>query len=205
MARETKPIPAALGFRVKSGWAMAVLLAGNADDLRIVKCEPILLSDAKVPQTKQPYHAALELPETEGRAVARRLCKIVAQAARESVKALLKEAAAAGYRVSGAGLIVGSLVDPMTLNNDHMRAHGLEGELFRTVVEEALASENIPYAVLVEKEAYRGAGMLLDRSPEETRSVIANLGKSREGSWRAEEKLAALGAWAMLEAGERAK
>lgn len=205
MALKTKPVPAALGFRVKSGWAMAVLLAGNSDDLRIVKCEPILLSDAKVPQTKQPFHAALELPEKEGRALAGRLCKMVAQAARESVKALLKEAAAAGYRVNGAGLIVGSLVDPATLHNDHMRAHGLEGELFRTVVEEALASENIPYAVLVEKEAYRGAGMLLDRSPEETKGVIANLGKSREGSWRAEEKLAALGAWAMLEAGERMK
>ena len=205
MKSESKPIPAALGFRVKSGWAMAVLLTGKSDHLQIVKCEPILLSDAKVPQTKQPFHAALELPEKEGRAVAGKLCKIVAQAALVSVKALLQEAAAAGYRVRGAGLIVGSLVDPATLHNDHMRAHGLEGELFRTVVEEALASENIPYAVLVEKEAYRGAGMLLDRSPEETKGVIANLGKSREGSWRAEEKLAALGAWTMLAAGERLK
>lgn len=195
-----KPVPAALGFRVKSGWAMAALLTGNSDHPRIVKCGPILLSDAKVPQTKQPFHAALELPEKQGRALKGKLCKVVAKAARESVKALLKEAAAAGYRVSGAGLVVGSLVDPMTLHNDHMRAHGLEGELFRTVVAEALAGEKIPYRVLVEKEAYRGAGKLLGKSPEETKRVIASLGKSREGSWRAEEKLAALGAWAMLEA-----
>jgi hypothetical protein len=164
-----------------------------------------LLSDPKIPETKQPYHAALELSKKDGKAVTTKLCKIVARAAKQSVKSLLDEAHEAGYRLRGAGLIVGSLVDPATLHNDHMRAHGLEGQLFRTVVEEALSIQNIPYAVLVEKEAYRGAGMLLDRSPEETKSVIASLGKSREGSWRAEEKLAALGAWAMLEAGEKVK
>jgi len=205
MARATKPIPAALGFRVKSGWAMVVLLAGNSDDLRIVKCQPILLSDPKIPETKQPYHAALELSTKDGKAVTARLCKIVARAAMQSVKSLLDESRDAGYRVRGAGVIVGSLVDPATLHNDHMRAHGFEGQLFRKVVEGALASEDIPYAVLVEKEAYRGAGMVLDRSPEETKSVIANLGKSREGSWRAEEKLAALGAWTMLEGSEQLK
>lgn len=205
MARETKPIPAAVGFRVKSGWAMAVLLAGKSDELRIVKCQSILLSDPRIPETKQPFHAALELPKKDGKAVTARLCKIVARAAMQSMKSLLDEARDAGYRVRGAGLIVGSLVDPATLHNDHMRAHGLEGQLFRTVLEEALCSANIPCGVLVEKEAYRGAGMLLDRSAEETKNVIANLGKSREGSWRAEEKLAALGAWTMLEAGERMK
>src|SRR5579864_5214634 len=135
MARATKPVPAAVGFRVKSGWAMAVLLAGSSADLRIVNCQPILLSDPKIPESKQPYHAALELPTKNRTAVTARLCKIVARAATQSVKILLDESRDAGHRVRGAGLIVGSLVDPATLHNDHMRAHGFEGQLFRKVVE----------------------------------------------------------------------
>jgi hypothetical protein len=43
-----KPIPAALGFRVKSGWAMAVLLVGPRNAPKLVNCQAVLLSDPKI-------------------------------------------------------------------------------------------------------------------------------------------------------------
>jgi hypothetical protein len=131
-------------------------------------------------------------------AATRDLRKVVSDAAEKSVKELLEEADTAGYDVSSAALVVGSLVDPETLHNDHMKAHGLEGQLFRTVLEDALRWHKIPCAVFVEKNAYEAAAPALRITPAKAKSSIAKLGESHEGSWRAEEKLAALAAWKAL-------
>lgn len=198
LVKTSKPIPAGLGFRVKSGWAMAVMLAGPSTAPRLIQCRAVLLSDPKIPQSKQPYHAALELPASEAMIVTRKLRKVVADAARKSVRELLKEASGLEYEIRAAGLVVGSLVDPATLHNEHIRAHGLEGQLFRTALEDALRKHEISCNVLLEKTAYTTASQALRKSPAEAKRTIASLGESHEGSWRAEEKLAALAAWIAL-------
>jgi hypothetical protein len=204
LVKTGKPNPAALGFRVKSGWAMAVLLAGPSNAPNLVRCQAVLLSDPKIPQSKQPHHAALDLPEKEGKATAEKLCRVVTGAAKQSVQELLEQAAADGYGVVGAGLVVGSLVDPATLHNEHIRAHGLEGQLFRTALGDALREQRLPSRVLLEKNAYITASPTLRKSAPEAKKIIAGLGESHEGSWRAEEKLAALAAWMALCAGSKA-
>ena len=201
MERSPKPIPAALGFRVKSGWAMAVLLAGPSDAPTLISCQTVLLSDPKIPQSKQPYHAALELPGKEGKLAARKLRDVVRGAAKKSIDTLLKEAAALQYGVRGAALVVGSLVDPTTLHNEHIRAHGLEGQLFRTVLEETFRARKISCEAFLEKGAYETAAGMLRRAPAQIKRAVAGLGESHEGTWRAEEKLAALAAWMALHAG----
>jgi hypothetical protein len=202
LERIPKPIPAALGFRVKSGWAMAVLLVGPRNAPRLVKCQAVLLSDPKIPQSKQPCHGALRLPEKEGKTLTKKLRRIVAGAARKSVHELLKQASKQGHAVVGAGLVVGSLVDPATLHNEHIRAHGREGQLFRTVLD-ALSEQGIPCQVLLEKTAYITASAALRKSPTDTKQMIAGLGELQEGSCRAEEKLATLAACMALRAGAK--
>jgi hypothetical protein len=190
--------PAALGFRVKSGWAMAVLLAGPSAAPSLLRCQSVLLSDPKVPGSKQPYHAALELPEKEAAILVQKLQKVVGAAAMRSVADLLQKAGEAGYTVCGAALVVGSLVDPASLHNEHIRAHGLEGQLFREALQDALRSHNIPCAVLLEKTAYVTAATALHKSTAQAKRIAANFGDSHDGAWRAEEKLAALAAWMAL-------
>jgi len=201
MGKEIKPVPAAFGFRVKSGWAMAVLLAVSADVPQLVKCQVSLLSDPKIPESKQPYHAALELPKSEGKAVTQKLRRVVKAAAERSVKELLKEARAARYEIVGAALVVGSMVDPASLHNEHIQAHGYEGQLFRTVLEDAFRVRGISCATFLEKNAYAAAATALSKTTAEKKRTIAKLGDSHEGSWRAEEKLAALAAWVALTSG----
>jgi hypothetical protein len=99
-------------------------------------------------------------------------------------------------------LVVGSLVDPATLHNEHIRAHGLEGQLFRTVLEDALGEHGISTLVLLEKGAYLAASPRLRQSAAVAKRWIARLGEAHQGSWRAEEKLAALAAWVALSAGK---
>jgi len=198
LAKAFKPLPAALGLRVKSGWAMAVLLAGTSSNLQLMKCGPILLSDPEIPGSKQPFHAALELPQKEARAVTNRLQKVVREAAKKSAKELLNDAEELRLDVHAAFLVVGSMVDPATLHNEHIRAHGLEGELFRTALKDALRGWGIRCGVLVEKNAYVLAAPALRQPVEEIKRALAELGESHDGSWRAEQKLAALGAWMAL-------
>jgi len=200
LARAAQYKPAGLGFRVKSGWAMAVLLAGPSQSPQIVKCGPILLSDPHVSRSRQPYHAALPHAIERRDAITQELVSVVRAAAEKSVRELLEEAAAAGYEVRRAALVVGSLVDPATLHNDHMKAHGFEGQLFRTVLEDAFRARGISCATLVEKSAYEEASEALRLTPAKAKNSVAKWGEMREGSWRAEEKLAALGAWMALAA-----
>src|SRR5438874_12042865 len=59
ISNQMKPQPAALGFRVKSGWAAAVLLTGTARSPQLCDVRRIDLSDLRFPETRQPYHAAM--------------------------------------------------------------------------------------------------------------------------------------------------
>src|SRR5438046_3000435 len=52
---------AAVGFRVKSGWATAVLLVGPARAPRVADRRVIELSDPAVPTSRQPYHAVMDV------------------------------------------------------------------------------------------------------------------------------------------------
>jgi hypothetical protein len=193
-------MPAALGFRVKSGWAMAALLGGSISSPRLFCCKSVLLSDPKEPGSKQPYHLALELPEKEAAVIVNKLRQVVADAAKRSVADLLKQAGDVDLSVRGAALVVGSVVDPASLHNEHIRAHALEGQLFRTVLEDAFQAQGIPCTVLVEKTAYATAATSLCKSLAEAKRVAADLGELHDGPWRAEEKLAALASWMSLAA-----
>jgi hypothetical protein len=75
--------------------------------------------------------------------------------------------------------------------------------LFRTALEDALGEQEIPSKVLLEKTAYITASSALRKSPTDTKRMIAGLGELQEGSWRAEEKLAALAACMALCAGDK--
>jgi len=166
-----------LGFRIKSGWATTVLLVGPAKAPRVLDRRVTLLADPDDPEARQPYDV-------------KRLIKAVERFSQRSVAKLIAEYRAAGHRVRGAGIVVGSVIDPRRIPNDHIRAHAEEGRLFRRVVEEGLRKGRVPVRVMVEKELYVTAARLRPR--------VAELGKDVDGPWRAEEKAAALAAWMAL-------
>jgi hypothetical protein len=67
-------------------------------------------------------------------------------------------------------------------------------------LEDALRERGLASRVLLEKNAYATASPTLRKSAPQAKKIIAGLGESHEGSWRAEEKLAALAAWMALNA-----
>ena len=59
----------AIGFRVKSGYAVAVVVRGPASAPAIVARRVVELCDPAVAETRQPYHAELHAHERDGRAL----------------------------------------------------------------------------------------------------------------------------------------
>ncbi|PYJ75636.1 MAG: hypothetical protein DME69_14625 [Verrucomicrobia bacterium] len=122
----------------------------------------------------------------------------VRRATERSVVDLLKRCADDGYKIRRAALVVGSVIDPDSIANPHIRAHALEGRLFRTTLEAVLQSRGIQCAIFIERDTYATASKLLRQSRTQIQRTLAHLRRSVNGPWRADQKLAALAAWMSL-------
>ena len=194
---------AAIGFTVKSGWAATVLLIGSPASPHLADSRRIDLSDPAIPESRQPYHAGFGTARSSG-AELERLVSSVRRFGRRSVMSVV-EAYARGHALPGAGLVVGSLNDPRRIANQHIRIHALEGQLFREVVEQALAPRGLPCWLWRARDLYGAAAKALGETEPRIRNMVAALGHEIDGPWRAEQKAAALAAWLVLAAGGRAR
>jgi len=193
----TKPRAAALGLRVKSGWAAAVVLTGTARSPQLFDVRRIELSDPQHPETRQPYHAAMGKLERDARKINQRV-DVVRGIAQQSIATLLAGYRRQNLRIRRAALVVGSQIDPDSIANPHIRAHALEGRLFRSVLEESLRAHRIRANILIERHAYAHAVEELKQTNQNVRRKIQNFGREMETPWRAEQKLAAVAAWLAL-------
>ena len=187
----------ALGFRAKTGWAAVVLLAGPADQPRVLDSRRLELCDADEPHSRQPYHAGFGTFQ-EDDAEVKRLVRGVRRFASRAIGGLLREYAAAGHAPRGGAVVAGSDVDPRKIANLHMRAHALEGRLYREVVEDGLAAARLHCEVLLERDLYDRAGQRLGLRVEALKKTVGELGRGVAGGWRAESKAAAAAAWFVL-------
>ena len=184
---------AALGVRIKSGWAMVVLVEGPARSPTVRDRRRIELSDPASPRTRQPYHAGFGTAQTS-QAIIARLVRIIERSARASLRILLGEYARTGARPRAAGIVVGSVIDPARIGNPHIRAHAREGALFRRVTVEGLAALRVRATVVLEREVYAAAARAARVPERQLKGMVAELAGQVRGRWRSEEKTAAAAA-----------
>jgi len=185
----------AVGLRIKSGFAIAAVVSKSGAGWVIEAIRTVALSTAELPQTRFPYHPTIELPEGQGTALSDKAVKEVRRTAASEMRKLLQENAG----IKCAAMVVGSVIDPDSLGNPHVRVHALEGKLFRDVVAAALAEQDIDCGVLVERDAYANVAAAAAIQEQRLRTQIAGLGQGRIKPWRSEEKLATLAAWWQLQ------
>jgi|SRR6185436_6539618 len=191
-----KPERAAAGFTVKSGWACAVLIGGTPASPRLLDSRRVEISDPGIPDAKQPYHAGFGTARDAG-AELKRLVSSVKSYGRKSVAALIREYQKRAT-VAAAGVVVGSLIDPKTIGNDHIRIHAMEGQLFRDVLINGAERGGVTCSVWRERDLYGLAETQLKFAETVLRRRLTAFGEDIEGGWRAEQKAAALAAWMVL-------
>jgi hypothetical protein len=192
--------PAALGFTVKSGWTAAVLVAAGSGGAEVACIERVDISDPDVPESRQPYHEGFGTARGETAALKRLLASVERHGAR-SVASFIA-AQQARFDVRRAGLVVGSLADPATIANHHIRIHALEGQLFRETVRKAVVGAGMECQVWRERDLWGQAARILGVAEPAIKTRMAGLSRPASGPWRAEQKAAAAAAM-MLLAGDR--
>jgi len=194
----------AIGFTVKSGWACTVLVALVDGAARVLDHGRLELSDPALPESKQPYHDGAGTARKEGPALSRLLGSVRTFAA-ASLKDRIARFRTPGYPLKGAGIVVGSLIDPRQIANDHIRIHALEGRLFREIVQDAAERAKLPCFLWRERDLLAAARETLGKPEAQLRIMLRDLGKPFPGPWRSEQKAAALAAWLVLTEAPRAR
>ena len=190
----------ALGLRAHSGWAALVALGGPASAPAVLDRRRLELCDGSFP--RQPYHAALNLPDAKAEALVNRSLASAAKLAREALAGAVRQRRAAGQEIAGAGLVLGSgrplPAELPAILASHALIHTAEGEMYRRVLREACAHAGISVVGLVEREIAARASERLELAKDALQSRIAALGKPLGPPWTADQKLASLAAWLVL-------
>jgi hypothetical protein len=195
-----QPVSAAVGLRVKTGWAVAVLIGGPTRAPRILDRRRIELSDPDEPDSRQPFHAGTGTARVDPAEV-RRLVAGIGRRTRRSLSALLRGYDAAGFRPRAMLLVVGSLADPLSISNPHIRAHAQEGYLYRTLLEQESRRLGIRTTAIRDRDLLPGVAAALGISSARIRTALRRMGKDVGSPWGANERAAALAAWLALVSG----
>jgi hypothetical protein len=184
-----------LGLRIKSGFAIAVVVSGEPRAWVIVSRHDVALTDGTDEYARFPFHPAIEMASAAAaKAATKRALAAIESTAKREIAALV----ASAQPLDGAALVVGSLIDPDDISNAHMRAHASEGRLYREVVGKELDRHQIRYELLLERDAYAFVAARLNCDAAPLRTDVDRHGKQVVKPWRAEEKLAALAAYWQL-------
>lgn len=198
MPSKDKSPQLAIGFRVKTGRATAVVMAGPASAPRVLSRKSLQLWDPAIPESHQPWHADFELPPDESARIVPMALKAVERVTLSALRELVDEVRTTHGAIVGIAFVAGSSTDPESIHNPHMRAHAREGQLFPQALAAAAKTLRIPAVTLVESEVFTIVAAKLARSPDAVKLAVTELGRNVGKPWSAEEKAAAAAAWITL-------
>ena len=198
MPSQDKSPRLAIGFRVKTGRATAIVMAGPASAPRVLSRKSLQLFDPSIPESNQPFHAELELPPADSARVVPIALRAVERVALSALRELVGEIHPELGSIVGIALVAGSATDPESIHNPHMRAHAREGQLFPHALTAAAKTMRIPAITIVESEVFTSAAAKLGKTPDAIKIAVTELGRALGKPWSAEEKAAAAATWIVL-------
>jgi hypothetical protein len=167
-----------------------VAVAGTIDEPRVLERRRIVIADAGIAGSRQPYHAAAERPFPEAEAMVREALKSSRALALEAMSAAVRALHAGEHEVCGCGVLLGSgkaLPGLEGILASHALIHAAEGELFRAVLVWAAQECRLPVIGVREKGL---DGRSLTR--------IGPLGKVIGPPWTQDQKYATVAALTAL-------
>jgi hypothetical protein len=191
-----------LGIASHSGWAAVVALGNAPGGPQVLERSRVQLIDEHYPESKQPYHAVEALKIDEA---ARHLDRYRAQAlsmAGSALRQISQNLAGHGYGLKAVGILDSSGRKGSPLRSilaSHSLIHTADGDHFRTAL--ASAAEQIGLVVhrVPAKDLEALAELRLHQPPTEMRDLVREIGRQVGAPWGADQKNAALLAWALLE------
>lgn len=189
---------AAIGFKARTGRAIAVVLSAPATAPQLISRSELILYDQRQPATYQPYHEVMELPWNQSEQKVKPLLRAIEKIAVKELAQLIHELRAQGLTIVGVGVAGSADRDLARIGNYHIRAHAAEGILFRRVLESAAEANGINHRTFGEKTLLAQACKERSVTAAHLNKQLKSLGQSAGPPWRAEHRTAATAAWLML-------
>jgi hypothetical protein len=190
---------AAIGFRMHSGWGALVVMSD--DGALDVVGRHIVVAEATIPGSKQPYHYVEKCGLKEAEKYLAVCSAASGELASAAVGDLIEELGRRSYRVSASVILMASgraLPSLAEILASHALIHAAEGEFFRTIVHKACEDIGIAVTRLRERELDQRAKEVLGNKANQTRQRISSCGKRLGPPWTQDEKIAALAATLIL-------
>jgi hypothetical protein len=194
-------LTAAIGFRVHSGWAAAVVVCGPPDAPVVVDRRKIQLVKIFSYTYRQPYHTAEKMPRQDAIKFIRDVQSDAKRLAVSSLRSLQKDLAEGDFKIVRSALLLASgraLPELEQILASHALIHTADGELFRESLRAACALCDLPVEGIREKELFAAASKAFRLQPAVLKRRVAGFGKSLGPPWSQDEKFATLGAWLSL-------
>ena len=163
-----------------------VAVSGTLSAPHIVERRRITISDPQLPGSKQPYHAAAELPFSMAEVTLQRALESSRALALDEISLSIKVLRSQGHEVVACGLLLGSgkpLPELPAILASHPLLHTAEGQMFRDVLSWAACACNLPVTAVPEKQL-----------PAASLSAIDSLGKAIGPPWTQDQKYATVAA-----------
>ncbi len=198
-------INASIGISTHMGWVSTAVMALRGSNPRILRTDRIETADPTDREALEPYHVAggfdgldrVPIPEDPAAVVARGL-----QKQHDHTLAHLKKHFTALARddiqVAYAGVLTGRGRAAPTLAKavgSHTQIHISEGLAVRACVTQCLQSLSVVVKPIDQKTLFDAGHDALRLSEPEIMKLLADLTPEIAGSWRKEDKLAAIAAW----------
>src|SRR5262245_43199785 len=142
---------ASIGFRAKTGRAIAVAVSLDGSTPVFVGRWEVTLHDPRIPATGQPYHEVMDLPWPEAQARAIPYERQIETIAIDALKHLWNELHENSFTLTAVGVVGSPPRNLLKIGNPHIRAHAAEGILFRRVLEIAAQQSELHCSSFSEK------------------------------------------------------
>jgi hypothetical protein len=190
--------PAAIGFRVHSGWTSLIVLALDKNQpIILVRQRPHLVATFSY-TFRQPYHTAEKMDLAEAKTFLHQQRSEARQFALVAIRSAQTEAAQQGFQIKRAALLLASgrpLPELPKILASHSTIHTADGEFFREALLHASAQCGLALTTFKERELLATASSALRKKPAALTTFITALGKPLGSPWTQDEKFATLAAW----------
>ena len=182
---------AAIGFKLHTGWAVLVAVAGDPSAIEVLLRRRIELLPPDTSIPRFVYHQASEMSPKQAADLVKRAMKAARDAARVAVQDALQELSARGVTADVCGVLSGSTVVPNDLAaivRSHPLIHAAEGALFQSAIVSACESHGMTVTVLREREVWVRTAAAWGITETLLRKRVDGLRESVGAPWSADYK-----------------
>jgi hypothetical protein len=184
---------AALGFRLHTGWAALIAIAGVPGKFQVLLRRRVELLPGGDSVPRFVYHKAADLPPSQAAELIRRAEAASEESARTAVKEVLDRLRSLSFVVKAGGIACGLRPVPTELSavlRSHPMIHTAEGVLFQRAVTSACQGHGLVVISVREREVWLNAAGSWNLKEQELRQQVDGLRKSVGAPWGTDQKTA---------------